>query len=255
MQLSAKEVNLIFRIMQDLSGELSYDQVRWRVGEKFLDLLQADYFASFVWDAAAKCFVSGISINMSEQNLERYDEYYQYHDPITLTLQKRQRATAVSRIMSHARLQRTEFFNDFLARDGLFYGLNYFAYDNGANIGDVRIWRREGKADFCQRDEAIIDYIGPSLVNALARAKSREYQQATQRQELRQRFGLTRREAEVADLLAAGLSDEGICLSLGCAKPTLRSHISAIFHKTQTARRGQIAGLVSPGYAAVPPAG
>ena len=220
MQLSAKEVNLIFRIMQDLSGELSYDQVRWRVGEKFLDLLQADYFASFVWDAAAKCFVSGISINMSEQNLERHDEYYQYHDPITLTLQKRQRATAVSRIMSHARLQRTEFFNDFLARDGLFYGLNYFAYDNGANIG-------------------------PSLVNALARAKSREYQQATQRQELRQRFGLTRREAEVADLLAAGLSDEGICLSLGCAKPTLRSHISAIFHKTQTARRGQIAGLVS----------
>ena len=46
MQLSAKEANLIFRIMQDLSGELSYDQVRWRVGEKFLDLLQADYFAS-----------------------------------------------------------------------------------------------------------------------------------------------------------------------------------------------------------------
>ena len=26
MQLSAKEANLIFRIMQDLSGELSYDQ-------------------------------------------------------------------------------------------------------------------------------------------------------------------------------------------------------------------------------------
>ena len=48
MRLSDTETNLIFSIMRDLSGEFDHDEVRRRVGQKLLELLQADYFASYV---------------------------------------------------------------------------------------------------------------------------------------------------------------------------------------------------------------
>jgi DNA-binding CsgD family transcriptional regulator len=57
-------------------------------------------------------------------------------------------------------------------------------------------------------------------------------------------FGLTPREAEVADMLVTGMSDEEICEKLGFSKPTLRSHISAIFRKTDVNRRSRLAHML-----------
>ena len=139
MNLTAKETGLIFSMMQDLSGEFNHYEVRQRVGQGLLELLNADHFASYVWDSDQNRFVAGIQINMSDDNLARYDDYYQFRDPITPTLQRRRRATPVSEVMQHDRLVKTEFYNDFLKQDGLCYGINYFAYDRGSNIGDVRV--------------------------------------------------------------------------------------------------------------------
>jgi len=139
MNLTNREADIIFAIMRELSGEFSHDEVRTRVGKQLLDLLDADYFASYVWNDAQGKFVSGVQLNMSDSNLAQYDEYYQFHDPITHKLQRRHKATPVSEIMAHEKLKHTEFFNDFLNRDGLYYGLNFFAWDRGENIGDVRM--------------------------------------------------------------------------------------------------------------------
>lgn len=230
--------------MQDLSGEFGHQKVRQRVGEKLLALLDADYFASYVWDEAQQRFVSGVNINMSEDNLKSYEEYYQFHDPITPILQRRRKATAVSHIMEHNRLVKTEFFNDFLAKDGLHYGMNFFAYDRCDNIGDLRIWRCAGKQDFCERDEKIVDAIAPSLVNALMRANARTQFTQYHFMSIRDEFHLTNREAEIADLVVTGMSDVDICLALHISKATLRTHISSIFNKTNTQRRSQLAHLL-----------
>lgn len=246
MNLSHRESDLIFSIMRELTGEFSHDEVRKRVGRWLLDLLDADYFASYVWDEGQGLFVSGVQINMTPENLMRYDSYYQFHDPITPTLQRRRMATPVSAVMAHDRLRRTEFFNDFLYRDGLYYGLNYFAYDRGENIGDIRIWRRRGKEDFSQRDARLVDAIGPSFVNALVRANrlastlpARRYVQCGLD------WGLTARESEVADMLVTGLSDEDICTALGISKPTLRSHVGAVFRKLGARRRSQLGHILT----------
>ena len=135
MNLKDQEENLVFSIMRDLSGDFDHTEVRQRVGKTLLELLNADYFASYVWDEEQNKFVSCVQLNMNRENLKVYEDYYQFHDPITPTLQRRKRATPVSEVMSHDKLVRTEFFNDFLKKDGLCFGLNYFAYDRGANIG------------------------------------------------------------------------------------------------------------------------
>lgn len=246
MHLTDHESKLVFSIMRDLSGDFDHVEVRKRVGLRLLELLQADYFASYVWNEDSKKFVSGVQLNMSWDNLERYDNHYQFHDPITPTLQRRRKATPVSQIMRHDKLIRTEFFNDFLKRDGLCYGLNYFAYDRGSNIGDVRIWRGEKSEDFSERDAFIVDSIGPSFVNALVRGQRLNDKSPAMRYcEIREQLSFTVREAEIADMLVIGSTDEEICEKLVISKPTLRTHISAIFRKSGLNRRTQLAQFLS----------
>lgn len=246
LRLSDEEAGLVFSIMRDLSGAFDHAEVRQRVGQALLKFLKADHFASFVWDQDAAKFVSCVQINMTDDNLEKYETYFQFYDPITPTLQTRRKATPVSEVLSHDRLVRTEFYNDFLKQDGLCYGLNFFAFDRGDNIGDLRIWQGANQEDFTKRDALIVDAIGPSLVNALIRAQGGDSLTGSLRfAQIRESIGFTSREAEVADLLITGLSDVEICEKLSFSKPTLRSHISSIFEKTRLNRRSQLAQFLA----------
>lgn len=242
MDLSSSETKKLFSIMKDLSNDFSHKEVRLRIGQNLLELLDADYFASYIWDQDTERFVSGVNINMCPKNLENYEEYFQFHDPITPTLKNRRKATPVSHIMSHDRLTTTEFYNDFLKKDGLCYGMNYFAYDRGHHIGDIRIWRNGKKADFGEKETEILDAIGPCFSNALLRAE--QHTSATRLLsfvQIHDRLNMTFREAEVADLVMTGMSDEEIGDTLGIAKPTLRTHIRSLFRKTGMTRRTQFA--------------
>lgn len=246
MKLNAHETGLVFSIMRDLSGDFDHVEVRQRVGQRLLELLKAEYFASYVWDEADSKFVSCVQINMSRDNLSKYEAYYQFHDPITPTLQKRRKATPVSQVMSHNRLIKTEFFNDFLKEDGLCYGINYFAYDRGVNIGDVRVWRGDSATDFSERDAEIVDAIGPSFVNALIRARKFDNTTPALRFSLiSDQLQFTSREIEIADMLVVGFTDDEICQKLCFSKSTLRTHISAIFRKSGLNRRTQLSKFLA----------
>ena len=241
MNLTHKESDLVFSIMRQLSAPMSHSDVRCNVGKALMQLLDAEYFASYVWNEASQKFDCGININMSVENLGSYEDYYQYHDPITPTLQKRRRATAVSEVMSHRRLGKTEFFNDFLAKDGLCFGINFFAWDRGKNIGDLRIWRPRGSEDFSRRDVELVNAIAPSIVNALVRAQNRATGNPTARFSSQPHlWTLTDREAVIADLIVAGRTDIEICQQLHISKPTVRTHVGAILRKTDSERRSML---------------
>ncbi|HEY9064207.1 MAG TPA: helix-turn-helix transcriptional regulator, partial [Burkholderiaceae bacterium] len=141
MHLSTREHTALKRTFALLAEDLGEREVRLMLGRSLLDLLHADQFASFVWDARARRFGDGVWLNMDPANVAQYDAWFQFHDPITFKLQACRRATAVSEVMAHRELARTEFFNDFLARDGLHWGINLHAFDGERALGDLRIWR------------------------------------------------------------------------------------------------------------------
>ena len=141
MVLSSPEQRALGRLFALLAEDLREREIRERVGLAMLELLHADHFASYVWDAGTRRFGHGVWLNMEDANLARYDAWFQYRDPITFALQARRHATAVSEVMPHGELERTEFFNDFLARDGLHWGVNLHAFDGEQALGDLRIWR------------------------------------------------------------------------------------------------------------------
>ena len=69
---------------------------------------------------------------------------------------------------------------------------------------------------------------------------------------LRERFGLTRREAEVALLLARGLANDAVADALFVSPHTARRHTERVMSKLGVAARGQVAAaLLHPEAAAV----
>ena len=174
VSLTSREAENVFRIMGVLANDYSSQELRQKVGTYLLDLFDAQYFASYVWSQSRAVFDDRVAINMSADNLSTYETYFQFRDPITPLLQRRRRASSVAHVITRRRLERTEFFNDFLARDGLHYGMNYYAYSGGLNIGDLRIWRGRKKEDFSRREIAVLDAIGPAFTNAMRVALARE---------------------------------------------------------------------------------
>ena len=108
----------------------------------FLDvmrLLRGDFGASYVLNSRKNRFDEAVNFNMTPSNLRRYEEWYQFRDPMTFELRARRRATLVDEVIPRRKLIRTEFYNDFLARDGLHHGVNMFIFDRERDLGDLRI--------------------------------------------------------------------------------------------------------------------
>lgn len=169
--LKSHEIKILFGIIEKLSGGHDHGVFRREISEDLLHLLKADFFASFIWNPSTRSFGDPVLLNMSPANIARYEIHYQFHDPITHLLQERRRATLVCEVMDQKTLEKTEFFHDFLMKDGLHHGINLYAYDGDLNIGDLRIWRSDNRPDFDKRDVAILDFILPYFRNALRNAR------------------------------------------------------------------------------------
>ncbi len=248
MFLSSREQIKILKLIEALNQTLDCEVVRQSTGYILLDLLESDYFASFVWNKNRGSFDNAVSINMDSANLLNYESYYQNHDPITDQLRLKRNATRVNDIMPQRELMKTEFYNDFLAVDGLYYGINLYAYDNNDNIGDFRIWRKKGRANFDDKSIYILELIKPYFCNAMRNI--RLYEKALSQHhhsnlnftevnidKIMCKFKLTQREAEITLEILQGNKDVDIAEKLYIAFSTLRTHIKHIFTKLEVNNR------------------
>jgi DNA-binding CsgD family transcriptional regulator len=193
-------------------------------------LLRSDFGASYVWNPRkSRCSASSLSFNMERSNLRRYEDWYQFRDPMTFELRTRRRATLVDDVIPREVLMRTEFYNDFLARDGLHHGVNMFIFDGDRDLGDFRIWRAQGRPDFCDRDLDLLDALEPYLRCALLRcADARPTPQS-----------------DVAALVNARLHRPDIARILGIGFGTVRTHITNAMSKTGCSNRAELAAGVA----------
>jgi DNA-binding CsgD family transcriptional regulator len=245
--LSPYQAGLLARVMTTLAEPHEERDIRTRVGSLMLDLLGAQHYASYVWSDAMQRFDGGVHLNMDAANLAQYERHYQYHDPITHQLQQHRSAVRVSDVMPQPQLKRTEFFNDFLARDGLYWGVNLYAWHGTHNVGDMRIWRDKRRDNFTRDDLELLDLVRPALVAALHRSAGNSgigginsisgSVSNSSTEPLNSAFSagpqslLSARERQVAGLAARGLADKAIAHQLGISTTTVRTHLDHAFRK------------------------
>jgi DNA-binding CsgD family transcriptional regulator len=238
--LSAGELRLFADVISRLERVEAQCDARALVFPDLIKLLRADFGASYVFDRQHRRFERGLVYNMDPANIARYDDWYQFHDPVTFELRTHRRAMLVEEVTPYKKLSRTEFYNDFLRRDGLRYGINIFLFEGPRDLGDFRIWRHSAGADFSQRDVAVLDVLAPFIQRALSRQSSRI-------------DGLSDREREVSALVAKGCRDREIGAILGISFSTVRTHINRAMEKKGCANRAELAAAVSS--SRMPPAG
>jgi DNA-binding CsgD family transcriptional regulator len=243
MYVTAAESRVLSRVFGLLSEDLGEHDVREAVGHHLLELLEADYYASYVWQEKSGHFDKAAFLNMDRKNLSAYESYFQYRDPITFKLQSRREATLVTQVMPQRDLMRTEFFNDFLARDGLYWGVNAYSYVGNRNIGDIRIWRSRRRDNFDARTLELLRLIEPAFTGALARAGGITTGGATRHQSAE--LTLSVRELEIARMVADDLSDKEIAWRIGVEISTVRTHLKRIFVKLGVHRRSGVARLLA----------
>lgn len=243
MFLSAPERHALATCFALLAEDLGEREIRERLGHALLELFRADHFASYVWNASGARFDNGLALNMDPANLARYEAWYQYRDPITFLLQSRRRATLVSEVMPRTELLRTEFFNDFLARDGLHWGINLHAFEGGQAVGDLRIWRGRRRREFGEHDRELLDLVEPAFVAALRRARLQRSLPRADDVDVPLLPALSPRELEVARCVCRGLSDKEIARELGIGLPSVRTYLRRLFDKLGVHRRAGLAPL------------
>jgi DNA-binding CsgD family transcriptional regulator len=229
--VSGSELRLFGDIVARLERLGPESDARSLIFTDVMHLLRSDFGASYVWDARKNRFDEAVSFNMDRSNLRRYEEWYQFRDPMTFELRARRRATLVDDVIPREQLVRTEFYNDFLARDGLHHGVNLFIFDGDRDLGDLRIWRAKGRPEFCARDLDLLDALEPHLRRALLRCG--------------ECARLTPRESEVAALVARGCTDRDIARILGIGFGTVRTHITNAMSKTGCSNRAELAATVA----------
>lgn len=229
--LSPAEFILLSEILWKLGTEKGQECLREKTLADIATLLRADFAASYIWDANHHLSRKGIMWQIDPKAIMEYDQIWQYDDPITMHLRKRQHPTFIHEIISMPVLKKTRYYNEFLQAYGLYHGLNIYFVRNGVDIGDLRIWRGRNSTMFTAREKRILNLLEPYMTQALPVDLSIQYL-------------LTPREQEVAILVAKGLSDKYVASLLGIGFTTVRTHLNNAMQKMGCHNRTEMALLI-----------
>ena len=230
--ISSQRLSLFGDIIHKLDLHDEPTDIRQEICLDIARLMEVDFAATYRWDAKSSKSEGGWLWNMSESAERDYREYFQYRDPISSKMRAVKSAVRVNEVILFEELERTEFWNDFLQRDGLYRGINLFLFDGHRDIGDYRLWRARDRRSFDEGDIAMLNGIAPHLARALIRQNSRFE-------------GLTARERDVAHLVSKGCRDQDIARILGISPSTVRTHLNRALEKRFCANRAELAVSVS----------
>lgn len=224
-----------FTLFSEILWKLGSGKGRYNLRENILAdiaiLLRADFAASYIWDSTNNLSREGVIWKIDPKAMEDYESIWQFDDPITAQLRKRQKPTFVNEIMPLADLKKTPYYNEFLSAYRLYHGINIYFVRNGMDIGDLRIWRAKDADMFSEREKRILNLLEPYFTQALPADLSTQY-------------GLTSREQEVVHLVSKGLSDKHVANLLEISFTTLRTHLNNSMRKIGCNNRTEMALLI-----------
>jgi DNA-binding CsgD family transcriptional regulator len=250
MYLSTNQSRALAEVMRLLADATDGDALREALALPMLDLLVADTYCSMVWSSEHERFERFTALNMSQDSLRDWDRHYRFVDPLTLPMMERRRPTLATQVLPQSQLARTEFFNDFLGRERMHWGINVYFHDRDRCVGDFRIWRHRERGNFEANELELLRMVEPAVAAALARLHWQDKvapapERSASAEELLQHGGrLSQREAEVAWLVACGCPDKLIARRLDVGYPTVRFHLANAFRKLQADNRTALAARV-----------
>jgi DNA-binding CsgD family transcriptional regulator len=231
-----------------MASDVTKAQLLQSLAQPLAQFMQADHLVSRQWDTGKKQYAICASYNVKPSRIRAYEEHFQFCDPITPRLRQLRQPSRVSDVCSVQELEQSEFYNDHLRQDGIHWGVNVYAYQGDACLGDLVIYRARGREDFSRQDMAYLNIIAPVFTAALSRLETEEstktakvgHDEVELRRFLTGRCQLSQREADVVLLCLNGCSDKYIARQLNIGFTTVRYHLGHAFEKLGVQGRNKL---------------
>lgn len=153
----------------------------------------------------------------------------------------------ISELMSDAEREKTDVYRNCFAPYGLHYSLDMTITYRGELLGDVTLYRGREEEDFSDDDVMLMMLLSDHLN---ARFYSNKYGKRTVQEsgigqigELISQYSLTKREAEVLNLIFHNKDNIDICEELFISENTLKKHLHNLYRKTGVSGRVQLLGI------------
>ncbi len=144
-------------------------------------------------------------------------------------------ARRISEVMPMRQFRQTEFFNELSRPQGINWQLTIYMPMSAESTLIFAACRQ--RPDFSEREKTLLELLRPHVAQAWKRATRDEERRAPQSEPgpngLRglERFGLTRREAEVLFWMSEGKTNPEIGVILGMRPATVKTHVERILAK------------------------
>lgn len=192
-----------------------------------------------------KSLFIGIKETERKQYIERY--YNQDYLKYVYEFAKTTLVYKDSEILEEEIRKRTEFYQNFLKPANIPFGCGILLIQNNRTVGVLSLFRDTDWGDFSDKDMYILNVFKKHFENIVFRL----YKKNDEKAEIQNRcadivsqFDLTKREADVLDLLCKDLSNEEIGLDLVISLSTVKKHIYNIYTKLNVTSRRQLIHFV-----------
>lgn len=145
----------------------------------------------------------------------------------------------VTDFLSEETLENTDYYKEMFVPHGLHYGAQTVLAHNERCLGLLTLFRTKEGPNFSDKEIFYLDNLKDHLS---VRLDQREEAPTASRDPaaLTERYDLTRREAEVLDLLYAGCTNETIADKLYISENTLRRHLYNLYSKLHIKHRWEL---------------
>jgi DNA-binding CsgD family transcriptional regulator len=192
-----------------------------------------------------------IIFNISDQVLKDYDEYYYKIDDIRKIAFDRPEASRSSDLMDYKRWSQSEYFNDFLAKNHLYYSAGIDIHFKEQLLGTISLFREEKDGDFNLNDllylELIRKYCSSQLFKILKINQLQNEKRLDNEKSFKvecDKYTITNRERDVLKLVLVGKSNNQIAEELYISINTVKKHLSHIYRKMNVKSRTELTARI-----------
>ncbi len=145
-------------------------------------------------------------------------------------------------IISDKKRVETEYYKNVYKVNNWHYSLQLVLGHNEIFLGVITFYRNKEKEDFKYSDIFKIQLIKDHLAYRIYKEQENaiKYGDKVSIQDAVERFGLTKRESDILELLISGYSNKEICEQIVIANNTLKKHVLNIYRKLDVKNRVQL---------------
>ena len=191
------------------------------------------------------------TVNISKRALREYEDYYYTLDDIKQKTFNQKSPIKSTDIMDYSKWQHSEYFNDFLYYNNLYYSCGIDIHYKDKLLGTIGLFREKSDPDYNNKDLNLLNVLKGHMGNQMFKLNIIEEMKLNTEDDILAKlktgekiYNLTDREREIVNHVMDGKNNKQLADELYISINTVKKHLNNIFRKTDVNNRTELTSLI-----------